>query len=180
LFSTRLHEDDLLDANEDDFHSVCLALKARPERALPASGLPLQLPLRVHSLWGAPLHLVWQPVRPDEYIRLRLRPFLAFYRNRIPSYARKRITMRITLFMCAAAGSTIAYVASKGELSSQWAVLVTSAAACLTSWMEFTELGLKCERYTRAVVDIQNILSAWKSLSDVEKSSARRSVSCTS
>ena len=66
------------------------------------------------------------------------------------------------------------------ELSSQWAVLVTSAAACLTSWMEFTELGLKCERYTRAVVDIQNILSAWKSLSDVEKSSARRSVSCTS
>ena len=54
--------------------------------------------------------------------------------------------------------------------SSRWAVVVTAAAAAFTSWMEFTDIGRKVERYTRAVVDIQNLLSGWKSLSDVEKS----------
>ena len=110
------------------------------------------------------------PMRPDDYIALRVRPKLAFYRARIPHYARRRTVLRCFLFACTASGSIIAYLANEGDLSPRWAVVVTAAAAAFTSWMEFADIGRKVERYTRAVVDIQNLLSSWKSLSDVERS----------
>ena len=110
------------------------------------------------------------PMRPDDYIALRVRPKLAFYRARIPHYARRRTVLRCFLFACTASGSIIAYLANEGDVSPRWAVVVTAAAAAFTSWMEFADIGRKVERYTRAVVDIQNLLSSWKSLSDVERS----------
>ena len=110
------------------------------------------------------------PMRPDDYIALRVRPKLAFYRARIPHYARRRTVLRCFLFACTASGSIIADLANEGDVSPRWAVVVTAAAAAFTSWMEFADIGRKVERYTRAVVDIQNLLSSWKSLSDVERS----------
>ena len=44
-------------------------------------------------------------------------------------------------------------------------------AAAVTSWTEFSDAARKTERYTRAVIELENLLSKWKSLSDVEKSS---------
>ena len=41
----------------------------------------------------------------------------------------------------------------------------------VTSWVEFTDIGHKIERYTRAVIAIENLLSFWKSLSEVQKAS---------
>ena len=56
------------------------------------------------------------PMRPDDYIALRLRPTLAFYRARIPHYARRRVLLRSFLFACTAGGSVIAYLSNDGTL----------------------------------------------------------------
>ena len=52
-----------------------------------------------------------------------------------------------------------------------WVVAVTSGAAALTSWQEYSDVTRKTERYTRAAFELQNLLSWWKSLSEVEKAS---------
>ena len=51
------------------------------------------------------------------------------------------------------------------------ALVIASAAAALTSWTEFADNGRKVERYTRAVVELENLVSNWKSLTEVEKAS---------
>ena len=61
--------------------------------------------------------------------------------------------------------------ASGGNASGDSASGVTSGAAALTSWQEYTDVGRKTERYTRAAIELQNLLSWWKSLSEVEKAS---------
>ena len=45
-------------------------------------------------------------------------------------------------------------------------VVVTSAAAALTSWTEFADIGRKTERYTRAVRSLKALLSWWDSLTE--------------
>ena len=68
------------------------------------------------------------------------------------------------------ASSCRATLLSRYELA-VWVVAVTSGAAALTSWQEYTDVGRKTERYTRAAFELQNLLSWWKSLSEVEKAS---------
>ena len=58
-----------------------------------------------------------------------------------------------------------------------WAVCVTSAAAMVTSWVEFSDYGKKTERYTRAVVEIRNLKSRWTCTLEAEKA-APTSISC--
>jgi len=106
------------------------------------------------------------PVQPDLYIKIRLEKWLSFYRQRIPYYARARDVYNGILVILAAAASVLT---AYGEAS--LALLVTSAAAMLTSWIEFVDVGHKTERYTRAIVDLENLLSHWKSLSEAEKAS---------
>ena len=112
------------------------------------------------------------PMRAEEYIAARLLPKLNFYRRRIPQYSRNRIILRIILFLCTVVGSVIAYLTSTFQNAfSPYTMVVTSAAAATTSWTEFSDVDRKCERYTRATVSLQNLLSNWKSLPEVEKSS---------
>ena len=56
-------------------------------------------------------------------------------------------------------------------LTLRWVVLVASAAAALTSWMEFSDSSGKAERYTRAALGLRELIDWWASLSDVEKAS---------
>jgi hypothetical protein len=46
---------------------------------------------------------------------------------------------------------------------------VSSTAAAITAWVEFSDLGQKVERYSAAIRSIKNLLSWWNSLSEVEK-----------
>ena len=50
-----------------------------------------------------------------------------------------------------------------------WALIVTTAGACLTSWSEFSDVGSKTERYTQAIAELMNLLSYWKSLPEVDR-----------
>lgn len=104
------------------------------------------------------------PILPDMYVKLRLNTWLAFYEQRIPHYARFRSTLRVILILLAAAASV---VSAYGY--SQWALVITSAAAMVTSWVEFADHGKKTERYTRAVVEIKNLKSRWTCFMEEEK-----------
>ena len=63
-----------------------------------------------------------------------------------------------------------------------WTTIVTSAAASITSWIEFSDSARKLERYTRLVRALKNLLSWWNSLSEVEKASTETiaTLVCTS
>ena len=81
-------------------------------------------------------------------------------------YARYRYVLKIGLVLL----TTAASVLSAYDLS-VWALVIISAAATITSWTEFSDIGRKTERYTQAIVELVNLLSHWKSLSEVEKAS---------
>ena len=77
--------------------------------------------------------------------------------------------MRGLLVLCTLGASIIAYLGK-----SEWAVVITSVAAALTSWSEFTDVERKTERYSRAITQLKNLHSVWKSLGEVERASVDR------
>ncbi len=48
--------------------------------------------------------------------------------------------------------------------------MVTSLAGAIISWTEFSEIGKKIERYSRAVRSLKKLLAWWDVLTDVERS----------
>jgi len=108
----------------------------------------------------------YSPVQPQKYIELRILPSIAFFQRRTPSYSRQRYCVKVVLLLCTLAATIFSY----HELA-HWVIGVTSGAAALTSWQEYTDVGRKIERYTHAAISLRNVLSWWKSLSEVEKAS---------
>ena len=41
----------------------------------------------------------------------------------------------------------------------------------ITSWAEYSDVPRKTERYTRAIIELENVLSEWNAMSEVEKAS---------
>lgn len=108
----------------------------------------------------------YSPVQPHKYIQLRIEPSIAFYEQRTPWYACQRAFVKVILLLCTLAATLL----SRYELA-VYVVAISSTAAALTSWQEYTDVGRKTERYTRAAFELRNVLSWWKSLSEVEKAS---------
>ena len=106
------------------------------------------------------------PLQPDAYIERRLMRTMGFYRERIPRYSRQRYAMRCVLILCGLTASVVAYLEQY-----TWAVVVTAVSAALTSWAEFTDVARKLERYTRAVIELENLVTRWKGLSEVDRAS---------
>ena len=91
---------------------------------------------------------------------------MRFYAKRIPNYNRKKTLLRIIVVLLSVAGSALA----RYELITL-VVMTTAASAAVTSWMEFTDMGSKAQRYTRASSSLRNLLDWWGSLSEVRKAS---------
>jgi hypothetical protein len=108
----------------------------------------------------------YSPQTPSAYVDIRIKRYLSFYKQRIPQYARDRLIIKGFLVLL-----TIAASAVSAYGFSMWALVIASAAAALTSWTEFADTGRKVERYTRAVVELDNLVSHWKSLTEVDKAS---------
>jgi len=119
------------------------------------------------------------PVQPHRYITLRVTPTMSFYENRIPKYICCSKFFKITIVILSVAASAVA----RFDLGSL-AIAVTSAAAAITSWTEFSDMGSKSERYTRAMSSLKNVLDWWSSLTAVQKASResieRLVISCES
>jgi len=104
------------------------------------------------------------PVKPDDYVVLRLIPAKEFYEARIPSYALEERLMKLVQFSLTIVASVLSYLAM-----SQTVVTVTALAGGVTAWAEFSDRKSKIERYTGAIVQIRRLLIWWNTLSDVEK-----------
>ena len=76
---------------------------------------------------------------------------------------------KLSWFFCSILTTAASAVSAYGL--STWALVIVSAAAALTSWTEFADTGRKIERYTRAVVELENLVSRWKNQAEVEKAS---------
>ena len=107
------------------------------------------------------------PIKPDQYISLRLDKMMRFYQRRLPIYTRLRFVLRTTVLLCTSSSAVLSYL----DLAS-WVIGVTSLAGAVVSWSEFSETARKIERYTRAVRSIKKVLSWWDVLTDVEKAGA--------
>ena len=57
-------------------------------------------------------------------------------------------------------GGCVAAVLAYTE-NTAWAVVLTTIAAAITSWPEFSDVSRKTERYNRALVELANLLSSW-------------------
>ena len=77
---------------------------------------------------------------------------------------RERYFLRGALLICI----LMSTVLTRYNLSS-WVVLVSTAAGAATSWTEYSDVQRKTERYTRAIFELQNLVSWWDSLSGVQK-----------
>ena len=100
------------------------------------------------------------------YLDVRITKYLSFYQRRIPQYARDRYIFKAILVMLTTAASAVSAYGL-----SVWALVIAAAVSMLTSWTEFADTGRKVERYTKAVVELKNLVSYWKRLTEVEKAS---------
>ena len=106
------------------------------------------------------------PVQPQKYVDLRIIPSIAFYPDRIPKYAMVRDVLRMMLLTSTGLSTLCAHYQLIMPV-----VIITGFAGAVTSWQEFADVSRKTERYTRAMFQLQNMLSWWKSLSEVERAS---------
>jgi hypothetical protein len=106
------------------------------------------------------------PVQPQKYVDLRIIPSIAFYQDRIPKYAMVRYVLRMMLLTSTGLSTMCAHYQLIMPV-----VIITGFAGAVTSWQEFADVSRKTERYTRAMFQLQNMLSWWKSLSEVERAS---------
>ena len=62
----------------------------------------------------------------------------------------------------------VASVLARYELLT-WVTVATAAATVTTSWSEFGDAAHKVERYSSAIIALQDLLAVWNSLGSVEK-----------
>eukprot|EP00928_Gymnodinium_smaydae_P032140 TRINITY_DN23355_c0_g3_i1.p1 TRINITY_DN23355_c0_g3~~TRINITY_DN23355_c0_g3_i1.p1 ORF type:complete len:1370 (-),score=323.55 TRINITY_DN23355_c0_g3_i1:152-4153(-) len=105
------------------------------------------------------------PMNPQRYIACRLIPRRKFYESRIPKYVRFRMLFQLVLFLCSATSALLSYL----DLL-PFVAIVTAVASALTSWICFTDLGRKCERYTNAIRGIKDLERRWNTLTVVQQS----------
>ena len=73
------------------------------------------------------------PLKPDEYIELRLMPQLEFYKGRLPKYGQLNFTCEVLLLLGSLAGATLAILGLAG-----WAAIATATTVAITAWAEFS------------------------------------------
>ena len=127
---------------------------------------PLAVDAEARHTKDEPIDDHQSPTQPMKYIALRVEPAIAFYQRRIPKYARRAAALRLVIVGLGIGASVLA----RYEFT-LYVVMVTSLAAAVTSWQEFSDTQRKTERYTRAVTQLRDLLDWWRSLSEVEKAS---------
>ena len=104
------------------------------------------------------------PVKPDAYINARIHRMMQFYQERLPVYSRARWALRSVILCCTAGSAILSYLDF-----ANFVVMVTSFAGAIICWTEFSEIGKKIERYSRAVRSLKKLLAWWDVLTDVER-----------
>ena len=102
------------------------------------------------------------PVKPDDYIRFRLRPAMNFYRSRIPTYARAHSFATLIMIVGSLAGGCLAFYDY-----AIWVGMLSSFTSAVVAWCEFSGTEKKLDRYSNIVISLKSINLWWDSLPEV-------------
>ena len=83
----------------------------------------------------------YSPIKPEEYIELRLKPVIEFYQKRVPKKTHWRMAFKLSLLIATVASSILA------RYEFTWVVtIVTAFSSMIISYSEFADADRKVER----------------------------------
>ena len=117
------------------------------------------------------------PMKPGQYISARLIPMLHWYQRRVPQkYREAKLTMFLML-TCTSGIAVLSYLNGRPGMHTvdlnAVAGVVSGLSAAITAWQSDSGADRKINRYTNAVVSINNLLLWWDSLTAPEQSSLK-------
>ena len=83
----------------------------------------------------------YSPIKPEDYIELRLKPAIAFYQMRVPEKTRQRMAFKLSLLTATVASSFLA----RYQLT-HMVTTVTAFASMIIAYSEFADADRKVER----------------------------------
>ncbi|CAE8737759.1 unnamed protein product [Polarella glacialis] len=105
------------------------------------------------------------PAQPNEYVRFRISPAIAFYQSRIPRYSFRRKVFQGSLLLSTVISALLAAIDRP-----LWCAMISSVSAALAAWQDFVGLPKKLDRYSTAASTLTNLLIWWQSLPEYERS----------
>jgi len=108
-------------------------------------------------------------LRPDEYITLRVRPMLVFYKSRLPRYFRVRAALQVAQLLTVVTTVVFSLVGW-----SAYATILAAVVSSLTAWGEFYGANKKLARYSTVIAALHEEISSWDALTEVERHAAQR------
>jgi hypothetical protein len=107
------------------------------------------------------------PLDATAFIALRLEPMIRFYQSRLYPYWFGKTTGAVFIMLTTAASALMSAFGL-----TVWVGILAIAASSATSWLEFSGVESKLERYNQAIVKLRDIRLWWETLTPVEHSSA--------
>jgi len=101
------------------------------------------------------------PVTPLSYQKMRLKPALKEYRQKIPSVAFHKMLWQVILFVCTVFSALLSYASL-----APYVAIVSAMATAITSWIAFEDLENRLVRYTNTVRALETLMSWWDSLGE--------------
>lgn len=108
----------------------------------------------------------------EDYINFRLRPTLARFRNRAPELERQIMFCQVCIFLATSANAVLALLSQQldhASMGTRWMPVVIAFTSAVSAAMEYEMLNSKLMYVNNALLDLNNVLVWWASLSLVEK-----------
>ena len=83
----------------------------------------------------------YSPIKPEDYIELRLKPAIAFYQMRVPEKTHQRMAYKLALLTATVASSFLA----RYKLA-HMVIIVTAFSSMIIAYSEFADADRKVER----------------------------------
>ena len=106
------------------------------------------------------------PLRAQDYVELRLQPMLRFYQRRIPRVSRIKTYLELCIIAGASLSSGVAFYGHHRAVA-----MITSVTTALAAYKAFHGTEGKITRYNHCCIQLRNLHTWWKTLSDVEQAS---------
>ena len=83
----------------------------------------------------------YSPIKPEDYIKLRLMPAIDFYQKRVPTKTHLRMAFKLSLLLAAVTSAFLA----RYKLT-HFVTVVTAFSSVIISYSEFADADRKVER----------------------------------
>jgi hypothetical protein len=110
-------------------------------------------------------------MNPVQTSEIRLIPTLHYYQSRLPKLYRERKLSMVCLLLSQAAIGVLAFLDGMSDIEglTPYTAIVAGVSGALVAWQEFKQTSRKLNRYTQAILSVQNLLLWWDSLTPVDQ-----------